>query len=259
MQITTLGYHDIVESLSAAPADSRVAAAHYALDRATFRRHLEALRDAGMAAGATLPSTDRTLILTFDDGAEGGYSVAAEELERQGWRGFFFITTNWIDTPGFMTRRQIAELHQRGHTIGSHTQSHPRRMSSLTWNQLLEEWGISRQILSDIVGAPVWSASVADGYYSRQVGLSAAQSGLTALFTSEPTTHVILLDSCQILGRYSVFAGSTSQEAVALAAGRGLARARQWTSWQAKKCVKKLAGEQYLAIRRVLLSRKDQS
>lgn len=258
MQISSLGYHDVVEANTPLDDHRRVAAAHYALDRPAFRRHLEAIGAAGLRATTTLPSAPgdgSTLFLTFDDGAAGAYGVVAEELERLGWRGFFFVTTDWIAQPGFMSRSEIAELRRRGHVIGTHTRSHPRRMSSLGWEELVAEWDESREVLCDLLGETVEAGSVADGYYSKRVARAAASVGLRLLFNSEPTTAVGLVDECRILGRYSLLASSTAEQAAALATGRGTARLRQWAAWQAKKVVKAAAGEHYLAVRRRLLSR----
>ena len=39
----------------------------------------------------------------------------ADELEQMGWRGHFFITSDWIGRRGFLTAGQIRELRRRGH------------------------------------------------------------------------------------------------------------------------------------------------
>jgi peptidoglycan/xylan/chitin deacetylase (PgdA/CDA1 family) len=59
------------------------------------------------------------LLFTFDDGGVSFLDLIAPALERHGWRGLFFIATNWIGSPGFLKASQIAELRQRGHHIGT--------------------------------------------------------------------------------------------------------------------------------------------
>ena len=78
--------------------------------------------------------------------------VTAEMLEERGWSGHFFITTNYIGTYGFVTRTEIQELANRGHTIGAHSCSHPLRMARCTWQQLVEEWSRSCSTLGGIIG-----------------------------------------------------------------------------------------------------------
>ena len=74
--------------------------------------------------------------------------------------------------------------------IGSHSHTHPDIYRELEWEQMVVEWRRSCEVLSEIVGEPVHSASVPGGYYSRAVAETAAQAGVTDLFNSEPTTRV---------------------------------------------------------------------
>lgn len=128
-------------------------------------------------------------------------------------------------------------------------------MSALTWSRLLDEWTRSRAILEDLLGEPVLSASVADGYYSRKVGRSAAAAGFQYLFNSEPTIHVGSEDGCQIIGRYAILHDTSASEAASLAGGSLIPRMRQSALWTAKKAVKTLGGESYLYLRSRLLRR----
>ncbi len=253
----SLGYHDVVEQGTAPETARRAAAAHYSLSRLQFRAHLDAIAFAGsmvsLATSAWEP-TRTPVFLTFDDGGAGADTCAAEELERRSWRGHFFITTDWIGRPGFVDAAAIRDLHRRGHVIGSHTSSHPARMSHLGWDRLLAEWVDSCAVLSDLLGAPIATASVSDGYYSRQVGRAAAAAGLKFLFNSEPTTGVMQVDGCSILGRYAILRSTDASEAGALASGDWKSGMRQAASWRAKKLVKTVAGGHYLTVRRWLLS-----
>jgi peptidoglycan/xylan/chitin deacetylase (PgdA/CDA1 family) len=257
LKIITLGYHDVVDEGSASEQAVRVAPSRYTLTREVFRRHLAAIRHT-QAQVSTINGNNapQTVLITFDDGGIGGYTCAAEELERMGWRGHFFITTDWIGRDGFMNRHQIRELRRRGHVIGSHTRSHPARMSRLSWDELISQWTDSRATLSELLGELVTTASVSDGYYSAQVGRSAADAGLQFLFNSEPTAYVSVVDGCSVLGRYSMVSSTTAEEAGALAAGAMGAYLRQAISWNGKKIVKAIAGEGYLTLRRMILSKR---
>jgi len=258
MNALSLGYHDVTEEDAVPETTRRPAAAHYRLSRPQFREHLEAIRGAGRQVSkvAEPSASGSPLFLTFDDGGAGADSVAADELERVGWRGHFFITTDWIGCPGFLDARSIRELHRRGHVIASHTRSHPSRMSRLGWDELISEWKDSRSVLEDIVGEAVTSASVADGYYSREVGRAAAACGIRYLFNSEPTQLVAEVEGCLVFGRYAILASTTASQAMALACGKRSACYRQSVSWRAKNLVKTIAGERYLDIRRAILARR---
>ena len=268
MKAISLGYHDIVESLSQGFDSRRRAPGHYALDRATFRAHLTAIHnecgslalktietalDAGTQSG-TLP-----VYLTFDDGVSGSYHVAAEELERRGWRGHFFIVSSWIGEPGFLSASEIRELWQRGHVIGSHSHTHPTRMSHMDQPNLWREWSRSSQILSDILGQPVTCGSVPNGFYSATVVDAAAQAGITTLFTSEPTASSWKSGKCNLWGRYQVMHNTSASTAAAIAAGNLLPRLGQAATWQMKKTMKSVGGKAYLRLRGALLASHDRS
>jgi peptidoglycan/xylan/chitin deacetylase (PgdA/CDA1 family) len=264
MNAISIGYHDIVDERQRPPNDGSRHGGRYKLDQGHFRGHMDAIwRSVDHASVRVIDRAwqwqgETPLFLTFDDGALSAYTVVAGELEKRGWRGHFFVTTDWIGRPGFVDPRQIRELHARGHVIGSHSCSHPARMSKLGWAELLREWKQSRAILSDILQEPVETASVADGYYSRKVGEAAAAAGIQVLFTSEPSAKVSVVDGCLILGRYSIQSRTPAGVSGAIAARDRWPRLRQAMLWQAKKPIKAIAGESYFTIRRLLLSRSSQ-
>jgi peptidoglycan/xylan/chitin deacetylase (PgdA/CDA1 family) len=261
MNAISIGYHDIVDERQRPPNDGSRHSGRYKLDRGHFRAHMDSIwRSSGHPSVRVIDRRrvwlgETPLFLTFDDGAVSSYTIVAGELEKRGWRGHFFVTTDWIGRPDFLDPQQIRELHARGHVIGSHSCSHPARMSKLTWAELLKEWRQSCIILSDIVQEPVLTASVADGYYSRKVGQAAAAAGIQVLFTSEPSAKASVVDGCLILGRYSIQSRTPATVSGAIAARNRWPRLRQALLWQAKKPVKALAGESYFTIRRLLLSR----
>ena len=107
-------------------------------------------------------------LITVDDGGLSYYTVVADRLERLGWRGHCFVTTDCIGQRGFLTVRQIRELDTRGHIIGSHSASHPTRFSACSIPQMRREWTRSREALQDVLGHPVNVASVPGGYFSAE-------------------------------------------------------------------------------------------
>ena len=261
MRAISLGYHDILDPKGLPFLDPRGATSAYSVHRAEFRSQLQAIaRTSASSNVVTIQQarkwdTQVPVFMSFDDGQAGAYTCAAEELEECGWRGHFFITTSWIDRPGFLSRTQIRELHARGHVIASHTVSHPSRMSELPWDSLLREWRESIDTLSEILGTKIEVASVADGYYSRRVGLSAAAAGIRVLFNSEPTSSTSFVEDCLILGRYAVQAQTREAEIVAIAKGEVWPRWKQSALWSIKGVAKSVGGQQYLNLRRRLLAK----
>jgi peptidoglycan/xylan/chitin deacetylase (PgdA/CDA1 family) len=240
-------YHDVVsgdefDSSGFAGADAAV----YKLCRETFQNHLDALATAN-------PS----VVLTFDDGGISSYCHIADEIEKRGKQGYFFIATNWIGKPGFLDSSQIRELRERGHIIGSHSCSHPSRISRYTLGDIIHEWSRSAAVLADILGEPVLTASVPGGYYSEKVARAAAIAGLETLFTSEPTVHTDLIEGCLVKGRFMIQRNTSAKTAAALARGEVFPRFRQLVWWNSKKALKAAGGRAWLNFRkRVLASMK---
>jgi len=192
------------------------------------------------------------VILTFDDGGASAPTRILRALRERSWRAHFFVTTDFINTPGFVTPEGLRELHTAGHVIGSHSASHPLRMSYLAHEAIYREWRDSRVRLEDLVGAPVTAASVPGGYYSRTVATAAAEAGLRVLFTSEPQRSVTTVDGIVVVGRFSVTRRTSESDVISLASGRHGAALRQRLTWDVKKVAKRFAGEAWLTARRKL-------
>jgi peptidoglycan/xylan/chitin deacetylase (PgdA/CDA1 family) len=194
-------------------------------------------------------------MLTFDDGAASALE-AAEQLGRRSWPGHFFIATDLVGSPGFLDWDDVCGLARAGHVIGSHSCSHPHRMATCSWEQLLDEWSRSAGVLAEALGRPVTTASVPGGLYSANVGRAAAAAGYTTLFTSLPRQRPGSIDGCRLIGRNAIRRDTPAAEAAAAAAGRAVYWARQRTAWELRRGVKGIAGGRYEDVRRALLARR---
>jgi peptidoglycan/xylan/chitin deacetylase (PgdA/CDA1 family) len=255
-------YHDVVRENFEESGFPGAAAARYKFTHAEFEKHLG--RMASKASSRAVPldvlfdqnATDQQpFFMTLDDGGSSAVYIA-EALERFNWRGHFFVTTNYIDAPTFVSRDQIRWLRGRGHVVGSHSSSHPFRMSEIPSDQLAAEWKDSVAVLSEILGEPVRSASVPGGFYSPRVAEAAAAAGIRALFTSEPTTRVTEVAGCIVLGRYTVYRGLSAEYAGELAAGSRIALTKQQLLWGVKKVLKTAAAPLWDGARKALFSKK---
>lgn len=100
-----------------------------------FEGHLMTLRNAGyetyfvkdipdILVGKKEVST-HSVILTFDDGYEDFYTVAFPLLKKYKIRSTVYVIYDFIGRPGFLNKKQIAELIDSGYVeIGSHTLDH---------------------------------------------------------------------------------------------------------------------------------------
>jgi len=259
MRVVSLLYHDVVppgdfESSGFPGGDAAI----YKLALEEFEGHLNAIQPV-ISPPVTireLPQLHgRSTLLTFDDGGSSAHTCIADMLEKRGWRAHFFVTTNWIGQRGFVTPQQIRELRTRGHLIGSHSCSHPPRMSYCSPKELLAEWNTSVAILSDIVGEQIDLASVPGGYYRRHVAETAIEAGIRILFTSEPRISSHVVNGCVVLGRFTIRQGVPPATVAAIARGNIAPRFSQFAYWNVKKVAKIAGGTSWLRMRKWLLAK----
>jgi len=260
----SLLYHDVIaenDRTGAASGFPGGAAGSYKLERGRFAQHLAALAAAAPAARRATVHDLREIsgpvpvMLTFDDGGASAHPFVSELIESAGWRAHFLITTDFIGQRGFVTRADVRALATRGHIIGSHSCSHLTGMSARPFARLLEEWRRSVDVLGEVLGEPVRTASVPFGAFSDRVAAAAAAAGITALFTSEPTDRCRRVEGCRVIGRYTVRRDTPAAVAGALAAGALGPRLRQWWLWNLKKTAKVALGDVYLAARHAVYER----
>jgi peptidoglycan/xylan/chitin deacetylase (PgdA/CDA1 family) len=255
----SFAFHDVVEGgrheQSGFPGR---AADRYKLTWADFERHLAAIAGAGAPTpspvtwnGSRPPAAGVPVLLTFDDGGASAVEIG-EALRRRGWCGHFLIPADYVARPGFLDADGLRALRDLGHVVGSHSSTHPDRMSACTDAELLQEWSRSRESLEEILGDPVRVASVPGGYFSRRVAAAAAAAGIRVLFTSEPRVSASDVDGCLVLGRYRIVRTTAPETSARLVAGDLLPRLRQTAAWNTKKAVKAATGDSYGRVRRYL-------
>lgn len=226
-KIVTFLYHEATDN----PSDSgfqRASALPYKHPRREFVDNLDAILRAGLpviTANDLAEVKGQALMLTFDDGGKSAMYIA-EELDKRGVKGHFFITTGMIDDPCFVNKKDIVDLHRRGHVIGSHSHNHPRVFRSLTFQGMLEEWSTSKAVLEEITGGEIASCSVPGGHADGNTYLSAAQCGIRQLFDSEPTFHLRRQKDLLIIGRVCPRPGAGRRKIDDLVHFKGFGKAR---------------------------------
>jgi len=101
------------------------------------------------------------LIISFDDGLQSNYTIAAPLLEKYGFTGWFFIPVGLIGTGkckdfnhtgnkdcSYMSWREITKLN-KNHIIGCHTLTHCRLSNAISNKKLEQEIVESKKILED--------------------------------------------------------------------------------------------------------------
>ncbi|HET6554397.1 MAG TPA: polysaccharide deacetylase family protein [Dyella sp.] len=253
MRLPALMYHDVIEPGRADDSGfAGAAAAHYKLTVADFDSHLARLAASRLRfppVTSLLDASRAACLLTFDDGGASASRVGAQ-LAGQGMVGHFFITTQRIGTPGFVSVDDVLALRRLGQVVGSHSHTHPANIANLGDAALAAQWRDSRDHLQQILSEPVIVASVPGGFYTRRVAQAAAAAGYRYLFTSEPTTRTQMVDGCHVLGRYALWHDTPADTALALATDAGAQRLRQWLTWNLKKPLKRWTRPIYQRLRR---------
>lgn len=118
-------YHDILpQTLAAGGGPQR-----FDVPLESFERMLDTIAATGHAgcslAGALQERARPRVAITFDDGTRGQFEYAAPALRRRGMTATFFVVTDWVGTPGFMTWDELRQMTAWGMSIQSHSRSHP--------------------------------------------------------------------------------------------------------------------------------------
>lgn len=133
LKVPILMYHYISEP----PPDSDVYRVDLSVAPNSFRQQMAYLKENGyttidfydlssaIVAHSELP--EKPILLTFDDGYIDNYEEAFPILQEFGYKGTFFVVTEFIDAgrEGYMTWEMIEEMAQAGQRIESHSRTHP--------------------------------------------------------------------------------------------------------------------------------------
>lgn len=122
--------------------------------------------------------------LTVDDGNESDHSHVLPALTKRGLQASFFVCSERLDQPTFLSRSQVIELKLAGMTIGSHGAIH-QPWRGLGDGELDREIFESRRILESLCSTVVDSAACPFGSYDRKVLSKLKSARYRAVYTSD--------------------------------------------------------------------------
>lgn len=112
-----------------------------------------------------LPSSQKQVVITFDDGYRDFFDAAFPILKAHGFSATVFVVSDFANqqrTSGksrtYMNWSEIRHIHSCGMRIGSHTMSHPE-LRKLNAEQIVIELKHSKDVIEDCLGATVQSFS----------------------------------------------------------------------------------------------------
>jgi peptidoglycan/xylan/chitin deacetylase (PgdA/CDA1 family) len=181
-------YHEVTDQVERQKSVRKIDPA-YSLDRTMFYHQLNALYHQQNLQVVSLQSlledqsNQKRVGISFDDGLVGNYEHAGTLLESFQFKTTFFVTVNEIGQNTYMNWHHLRELDSSGHSIQSHTLSHPM-LAECSPEDIYIECMTSKQIIEDKIGRPVQFLSLPFGSYSQRVVDIALQVGYKALFSS---------------------------------------------------------------------------
>jgi peptidoglycan/xylan/chitin deacetylase (PgdA/CDA1 family) len=122
--------------------------------------------------------------ITFDDANESDYTLALPLLRERKMKARFFIVAQRINQRNFLSSGQIQAICTEGMVVGNHGMGH-RRWVEMTKRELHKELVEARDIIEQIIGAPVVEAACPFGEYNRRVLRMLRDSGYQKVYTSD--------------------------------------------------------------------------
>ena len=127
---------------------------------------------------------DKPIILTFDDGYEDNWRVVLPMLEERGMKAVFYMVTNSIGQPGYLTWDNLFDMERRGMEIGSHTANH-LPLTTLSPEKQREELRLSKLMLEWKGMKTIYSFSYPNGSYNAGVVTMLAEEEYLTAVTGE--------------------------------------------------------------------------
>jgi len=127
--------------------------------------------------------TQRSVMLTFDDGFESCHRIALPVLSKYDVSGLFFIIPKKIGMPGFMSHNDIEDLIASGHTLGSHSLNH-LDLTSISTATAKTEIETSKKILEARFEVTIDSFSFPFGKYNKKLVEICYDVGYKYIYTS---------------------------------------------------------------------------
>lgn len=157
------------------------------------------------------------LALTFDDGYSDAFSHVLPTLQRYGLTATFYVISDFVGRPGYLSWAELAVLRAAGMEVGAHSVSHVD-LTALDEVEAKRQIAQSKADLSRALGIEVRSFCYPAGRYDRAIeGFVEAAGFLSATTTRGDADEYDLM----ALPRLRVAGGMTIAQFAALIQGGG--------------------------------------
>jgi peptidoglycan/xylan/chitin deacetylase (PgdA/CDA1 family) len=161
----------------------------HSVSHAGFVRQLSLVRKSGLAvvdpqALASRADEPSGIVLTFDDATSDHFDIVRPLLAEFGMRAIFYVPTATLDQAGYLTTSQLQTLAGDGHSIGSHSATHPR-LTEVPAEQALLEMSGSAAFIEKVLGRRPLHFAPPGGLYNDTVQRLAQRAGYLSFRTME--------------------------------------------------------------------------
>ena len=147
---------------------------------------------------ARLPTRDRVVWLTIDDGPSDDTLELLELLDAAGAKATFFL----VGDRAAARPRLVREIVERGHAVGNHSTTHPQAWFwALSPRRMRAEIARTQQVLAGITGTPpLWFRAVV-GMANPFVAATLREHGLARVAWSARGYDAVEVDPARALAR----------------------------------------------------------
>lgn len=218
-----LMYHEL-ESPGRPLCQSAPGYVRYTVPTSDFRSQMELLQRQGwqgVSVGEAVRSfAAKSVAITFDDGCETDLLYAAPLLQQMRFGATFYVTTGFLQRPGYLSHSQVRELSGLGFEIGCHSMNH-LYLPDLNDQDLHREIGEAKVQLEQILGTAVNHFSCPGGRHNRRVSEAARDAQYQTVVTSRIQTNSTDSDLLS-LGRVAVMRSTSLTAFEQICAGHNL-------------------------------------
>ena len=131
-----------------------------------------------------LSPNEQSICLTFDDGWLGNYLYVYPILREYGFKGTFFVATELISKPFYMTWDHLKEMAVNGMSIQSHTVNH-RPLGGMDEKEIIFELSESKRAIEKNLDTKVNHLSLPHGSKNVRIWPLAKRVGYKSICTSD--------------------------------------------------------------------------
>lgn len=149
--------------------------------------------------------SEKTIIVTYDDGFESNYLTAFPIAKKYGIKMNIFMTSDFIGKENYLKEEQIKEMMQSGLVeFGFHTKSHCDCRTLIDKTLLDTEIISAHTSLEQTLGKKVADFCFPYGYYNKEVVDSITKTGVFDRIYTSNYVKPIDINGCTVCGRIGV-------------------------------------------------------